>query len=233
MTYDYTSDGAVGALNSSFTDISSRLSVFAPRLVLALIVLVVGWLIALIIGNVLATIAQAIGLDALSRKIGLTRLLDSAGIEKSVSAIVGQIATWILVVVVLMAAAEVMGIDTVQIFLSAVLGYVPNVLGGAATLLIGLIFANFLADVVRHASQASGLNHTSVLSSVTRNAVVVFTVIAVLAQLGIASDIMRALIYGGIAMMTIAGGIAFGLGGQGVAKRGLEALEDELKPKKK
>lgn len=228
----YTTD-AVDAVGSSFSDISSRLSVFAPRLVLAVIVLVVGWLLALIIGNILATVAQAIGLDALARRIGLTRLLDSAGIEKNVSAIFGQLATWILVIVVFMAAAEVLGIDSVQTFLSSILSYVPDVIGAAATLLIGLVLANFLADVVRHASQAGKLEHGSTLGLVTRNAVIVFTGIAVLAQLGVAANIMTALLYGAITMVTIAGGLAFGIGGQGTAKRVLESVEDELKPKKK
>lgn len=231
---DYsTTDSAVSAVATQFTDISSRLSVFAPRLILALVVLVVGWLIALIVGNIVATVIQSIGFDSLARKIGLTRLLDSAGIEKSISAIVGQLLTWILVVVVFMAAAEVLGIESVQIFLNAVLSYVPNVIGAAATLLIGLVLANFLADVVRHASQAGGLDHTNALTVITRNAVVIFTMIAVLAQLGIAGDIMRALLYGFIAMVTIAGGIAFGLGGQGTAKRAVEGLEAELQAKKK
>jgi hypothetical protein len=229
----YASDDAVMAVSDSFADVSSRLGVFAPRLVLALIVLVVGWLIALIIGNILATVAQAIGFDSLARRIGLTRLLDAAGIEKSVSAILGQLVTWILVLVVFMAAAEVMGIESVQMFLNAVLGYVPNVIGAVATLLIGLILANFLADTVRHASQASGLDHTNALTVVTRNAIIVFTMIAVLIQLGVASDIMRALLYGVIAMITLAGGLAFGLGGQGTAKRSLEHLETELKSKKR
>lgn len=229
----YTSDDAVTALNSSFADISSRLSVFAPRLVLALIVLVVGWLIALILGNIVATIVQSLGFDALARRIGLTRLLDSAGIEKSVSAIVGQVATWILVLVVFMAAAEVMGIQTVESFLNQVLSYVPSVIGAGATLLIGFMFANFLSDVVRHAAQAGGLEQTSVITVMTRNAVVIFTLIAVLAQLGIASDILSALLYGIIVMISLAGGLAFGLGGQGTAKRVLEGIEAELKNKKK
>lgn len=230
---DYTADGAVSAVSTSFTDISSRLAVFGPRLVLALIVLVVGWLIALIIGNIAATVVQAVGFDSLSRRIGLTRLLDGAGIEKSISAIVGQIVTWILVVVVFMAAAEVLGIQSAQEFLNAVLGYVPNVIGAAATLLIGLVLANFLSDSVRHAAQAGGLDHAAALTVITRNAVIAFTVIAVLSQLGIAGDIMRALLYGFIAMITIAGGIAFGLGGQGTAKRALESLEGELQSKKR
>ncbi len=224
---------ATTALSQSFNNISDRLAVFAPRLVLALIVLIVGWLIALIIGNIIATVAQAIGLDTLSRRIGLTRLLDSAGIDKGISAIFGQIATWILVVVVFMAAAEVMGIQSVQLFLNNVLGYVPNVIGAAATLLIGLVLANFLGDTVRHAAQASGLEHTNAVSLVTRNAVIVFTLIATLAQLGIASDVMRALLYGAIAMVTLAGGLAFGLGGQGSAKRVLDGVESELVSKKK
>ncbi len=179
MTY-VTNDGAVAAVSDSFTNISSRLGVFTPRLILCLLVLVVGWLIALIIGNIVATVVQAVGLDSLSRKIGLTRLLDTAGVEKSVSAIVGQVVTWVLVVVVFMAAAEVLGIQSVQTFLNAVLMYVPNVIGAAATLLVGLILANFLGDVVHHAAQAGGLEKVNAVSVITRNAVVVFTFIAVL-----------------------------------------------------
>ncbi len=229
----YATDGPVTAVTSSFTDISSRLAVFAPRLVLALIVLVVGWLIALIIGNILATVVQAMGFDSLSRRIGLVRLLDSAGIEKSVSSIIGQIATWVLIVVVFMAASEVLGIQSVQEFLNSILGYVPHVIGAVATLFIGLILANFLADSVRHAAQASGLQHTNALSAITRNSIVAFSVIAMLAELGIAQNVMFALLYGLIAMLTIAGGLAFGLGGQNSAKRALESLENELKPTKK
>ncbi len=227
------STNAVTALNGSFADITSRLSVFAPRLILALIVLIVGWLIALIVGNVVATVTQAVGIDSLARRIGLNRLLDSGGIDKNISAILGQLVTWVLVIVVFMAGAEVMGIQSVQDFLHSVLGYVPHVVGAVATLLIGLILANFLADTVRHASQASGLDHTNALTVITRNAIVVFTVIAVLSQLGVAGDIMRALLYGFIAMLTIAGGLAFGIGGQGSAKRVLETLEDQLQAKKK
>lgn len=230
MTYT-TSDGAVAAVSDSFTDISTRLGVFTPRLILCLLVLVVGWLIALIIGNIVATVVQAIGFDSLARKIGLTRLLDTAGVEKSLSAIIGQIVTWILVVVVFMAAAEVLGIQSVQTFLNAVLMYVPNVIGAAATLLVGMILANFLGDVVQHASQAGGFQHVNAVSMITRNAVIVFTFIAVLDQLGIASDVMRSLLYGVIAMLSLGGALAFGLGGQASAKRVLDSLEKELTKK--
>lgn len=230
MTY-VTNDGAVAAVSDSFTDISTRLGVFTPRLILCLLVLVVGWLIALIVGNIVATITQAIGLDSLARKIGLTRLLDTAGVEKSVSAIIGQIATWILVVVVFMAAAEVLGIQSVQTFLNSVLMYVPNVIGAAATLLVGLILANFLGDMVHHASQAGGFQHVNAVSVITKNSVIVFTFIAVLDQLGIASDVMRALMYGLIAMLSLGGALAFGLGGQSSAKRVLDGLEKELTKK--
>ncbi len=226
-------EGAVTAVTDQFGNISSRLAIFAPRLVLALIVLVVGWLVALIVGNIIATVVQALGLDSLSRRIGLTRLLDSAGVEKSVSAILGQIVTWILVIVVFMAGAEVMGIQSVQDFLNRVLSYVPNVIGAAATLLVGLIVANFFSDVVRHVTQASGLDHVNALTALTRNAVIIFTIISVLDQLGIASDVMRALLYGAITMITLAGGISFGLGGQGSAKRALESLEGQFSSRKK
>jgi hypothetical protein len=229
---NYSTTDAVATVSDTFSNISTRLGVFTPRLILAVIVLVIGWVIALVFGNIVATIVQSVGFDSLSRRIGLTRLLESGGIEKSVSAIIGQIVTWILVLVVFMSAAEVMGMDAVRMFLNSLLNYIPNAISAAATLLIGLILANFLSDTVRHAAQAGGLGHTSVLTVVTRNAIIVFTIVAVLAQLGIASDIMRALLYGLIAMVSLAGGLAFGIGAQGTAKRAMERLETELKSKK-
>jgi hypothetical protein len=230
---DYGFNGAVTTVQPTMAEVAARLSVFAPRLVLALIVLIIGWLIALIVGNILATVAQGVGFDSLARRIGITRLLDSAGVEKSISAIVGQFATWILIFVFFRAAAEAMGIGSIEQFMDSILGYVPNVIGAAAILLIGLILANFLADTVRHAAQAGGLAHAGALSVITRNAVVTFTAIAVLGQLGIAPAIMHALVYGFIAMITIGGGLAFGLGGQGSAKRALESVEREFHSKKK
>ncbi len=59
---------AVSTVQPTLTEVATRLTVFAPRLVLALIVLIVGWLIALIIGNILATVAQGVGFDSLSRR---------------------------------------------------------------------------------------------------------------------------------------------------------------------
>lgn len=229
---DTTTSAAATALSGSYSDIWGRVSSFAPRLVVSLVILIVGWLIALIIGNIIATIVQAVGLDALARRVGITRLLDRAGVEKSVSAIVGQVITWILVLVVFMATAEVLGIQAVQTFLSMILAYVPHVIGASAVLLVGLVFASVISESVRHASKLSGLEHTELLVALTRNAIIVFTIIATLAQLRIAADVLKAVLYGFIAMVTIAGGIAFGLGGQGVAKRITERVEKELTPKK-
>lgn len=220
------------AVSGSYTDIMSRLSDFAPRLIVALIVLIVGWLIALIIGNIIATIAQAIGFDALARKIGITRLLDKAGVAKGVSSILGQVVTWILVLVVFMSAAEVLGIQSVQTFLDMILNYIPHVIGATAVVLVGLVFASILSESVRSAAKLSGLNHTEILVSMTRNIIIAFTIIAALAQLRIAADVMKAILYGAIAMTTIAGGIAFGLGGQSAAKRAIEGAEKELTAKK-
>ncbi|HVY68041.1 MAG TPA: hypothetical protein VHA30_04080, partial [Patescibacteria group bacterium] len=128
------------------------------------------------------------------------------------------------------AAADILGLEAVSTFLyQDVLGYAGHVIVAMAVMLLGILAANFFSGLVTATVNASGLHKGEMLGAIAKWAIVAFTVIAALSQLQIATDFLQDLFRAIIAMLAIAGGLAFGLGGRDHAKKVLDALEDSLK----
>jgi small-conductance mechanosensitive channel len=107
--------------------------------------------------------------------------------------------------------------------------YLPNVFVAAIIAMVGLVFAKLAHDVVIASLKGVSKRTANTIASVSRWAIIVFVVLAVLNQLGVAVDLIRILFTGFVAMVAIAGGIAFGLGGQDTAKGLFNGLKKKLK----
>ena len=109
-----------------------------------------------------------------------------------------------------------------------VIPYFGSVIVAVAIMLVGSVAANFLHGLVRHALQAGGLRTSDTLALITKWAILVFTFMAALVQLSIAPDLIRVLFTGLVAMLALAGGLAFGLGGRDQASRFLDRLRRDI-----
>ena len=107
--------------------------------------------------------------------------------------------------------------------------YLPNVFVAAVMALVGFVFARLAHDLILVSTKGVDPQTASTIASVARWAVNIFVLLAVLNQLGIASDLIRILFTGFVAMLAVAGGIAFGLGGQASAKDVVDGLRRKLK----
>lgn len=192
-------------------------------------------LILLLIGLAVAALLKEIVLRALSflrvedwfgsvtswfRSIKST----SAGRGKAWSNLLGELVRWTIVILFLVPAAEAWGLPKVTDLLNQFLLYVPNVFVAIVIGFVGLVVANLVSEIVKNASHGLGSSSSNLLSTVAKYALVLFTALVVLNQLGIAADLVRILFTGIVAMMALSGGIAFGLGGQESAKKVLEDL---------
>lgn len=144
------------------------------------------------------------------------------------SRLVGELVRWTIVILFLVPAAEAWGLPRVTDLLNQFLLYVPNVFVAVVIGFVGLVIANLVSEIVKNASAGLGSTSSNLLSTVARYALVLFTTLVVLNQLGIAADLVRILFTGIVAMLAIAGGLAFGLGGQEGAKRFLSELQKKL-----
>ncbi|HTL39593.1 MAG TPA: hypothetical protein VL306_02165 [Methylomirabilota bacterium] len=225
----YTTSNYSNIVAQSLSDLYVRLINFLPNFLVAVIILVVGWVVASFVAKVLKDVLRSIKLDDLGDKLGLDQISNRTGMKMTVSGAIAWVVKWFLLFAVFLAAADILGLTSVSEFLNQVLLYIPNVAAGAAILLVGTLIAGFLSKLVKSSVQAAGLQSADLLGSVTQWAVMIFTVLATLDQLKVAQAFVQTLFTGIIAMLAIAGGLAFGLGGRDHASKVLDKVEKDIK----
>jgi hypothetical protein len=216
-------------VTDAWTTVWDRFVNFLPNLIGAAIILVAGWIIGMIIAVVIDRLFRLVGLQALFEKAKVEDVLKKANADKDATSLLAAVAKWIIYLVAFISAANALGLRDVANFLNSILAYVPQVIVAMAILLIGLILANFLAAVVKGSLNSAGLNFADTSALLVRWSIVVFAFLAALNQLGIASSMINTLFVGVVAFLAIAGGLAFGLGGQEAAKDMIEKVKEELK----
>lgn len=215
-------------LVASFQDLWVSFADFLPRLIGALVVLVIGWIIAAALGALAAKIIGVLKIDALAEKLDLKKSLKHAGIMVSVSGIIGWLVKWFLILAFFISAVDILGWSEVNDFLTRVVIYLPNVVVAVVILLAGILLAHFVHEVVEKAVKAARLESADFLAGVAKWAVLVFAAMAALVQLGVASSLVQILFTGFVAMLAIAGGLAFGLGGREHAGRFLDRVRKDI-----
>ncbi len=217
------------AITQSLVDLWFRFAEFLPVLLGALIVFIVGWIVAMAVGNLIQRALHLIRLnEPFERIAGLRTALDRAGLDLDIPKFIGGLVKWFLYIVTLLAAADILGLEAVAAFLNRVIEYVPNIVVAAVILVAGVIFANFISRVTKASIAAAGLPHGSEVSAIARWAVVIFTFLAAMLQLQVAEALIQTLFTAFAAMLAIAGGLAFGLGGKDLATKILKHLEDDF-----
>lgn len=198
---------------------------YLPKLVGALVVILIGVLVAWAIKTVIVRVLGFIKLKPYTDAIGLNKIFPE---KVEVVELLGDLAKWIVIIVFLLPALQILDLPQVNELVAAVVAYLPNVVIAVAIVVIGAVVADLAARVVESTATTIGAKTAAVAADVARWAVVVFVVLAALLQLGIATTIIDRLVTGFVAMVAIAGGLAFGLGGQDTAKEAVSRLRKNL-----
>ena len=201
---------------------------FIPALLGALVVFIVGWLVAMALGRIVTRILQAIQIDKIFDQLGIMKAVHKSGLDWEFSGFMGWIVKWFLLIAFFLAAADILGLSEVAVFLTAILAYVPNIFVAALILVIAALVSDFLEKLINASIKAAEFSAPKVVGVMVRWSVWIFAFLAVFNQLGIASTLINTFFMGFIAFLALAGGLAFGFGGQGVAKDWLEKLSKEV-----
>lgn len=199
---------------------------FVPNLIGALIVLIIGLLVAAGLGTLVEKVFDAVKLDVFLAKLGLGRYFERAGLKLRGAYFLGRLVYWFVVVAFLLAASDSLGLYALSGFLKDVLAYLPNVIAAVLIMLAAVVVGNFLKKLVTASVLGAKLHAAHFLGTLTWWSVVVFGFLSALVQLDIASSIINSIITGFIAMLALAGGLAFGLGGRDYANYLIGKLRD-------
>ena len=216
-------------LTSSFQNLWYGVVAFLPNLLIALIIFLLGWLTGSILGKWVAQLFRALKVDNALREVGTDEVLAKAGFTLNIGHFVGALVKWFVIIVFLVASLEVLHLNQVTDFLRIVVeNYLPNLIAAALILAAAALIADVLQRVVAGAAAAAGVSSAHFLGGLIKWAVWIFSILAALAQLGVAARLIEILLTGVVAMLALAGGLAFGLGGREAASRYLDKLRAEI-----
>ncbi|MDA3839759.1 MAG: hypothetical protein PF572_01600 [Patescibacteria group bacterium] len=216
------------AFVSSFQNLWFMLISFIPEIIGALLVLIIGWLIAKTLGRLATKFIKVFKLDYLIEKVGLKKELDEMGLKFSVAELLGSIVKWFFIIVTLIAVANVLRIPQVTSFLERIAFFIPEVIAAIFIVVLGMLLGSFLKNILSKSLGASGVSEKVAvqLGNLAKWIIFVFAFMAAIVQLGVAVDFMHTLFTGFVAMLTLAGGLAFGLGGRDKAAKFLDTLDE-------
>jgi len=215
-------------VGDSWTSIWDKVANFLPNLVGAFLILIIGWIVAILVEKLLDRLFRALQLPTLFAMAKVEDLIKKSGTKLDTTGLLAATVKWILFLVAFIAAVNVLNLPTITLFLESILAYVPNVIAAVGILLIGTVLAHFLSNVISSTVKIGGIAFAQALSTIARYSIIIFAFVAALYQLNVAPAFLQTLVIGIVAFIAIAGGIAFGLGGQGVARDFLEKLRKDL-----
>jgi len=192
---------------------------------LGLVILLIGIIVASILKQIVVELSKALKIESFLRKYGVPEAKD----EFSWTNILAEIVRWFVIILFLLPTADVWGLPRVDTVINEVLLYLPNVFVAVVIAMVGFVLARLAHDVVLASVKGLSPETARTVASITRWAIGIFVILAVLNQLGVAADLIKILFTGFVAMLAIAGGIAFGLGGQSSAKDVIEDIRGKLK----
>jgi mechanosensitive ion channel-like protein len=202
-----------------FLAVSNALNTFLaaiPQLVGALLIIIIGWIIAGILARVTTAALRRANADRLFAEHGGSVYgPQSKRIQPSVVA--GELVKWLVRIIFLVAAANVLGMTQVSELLNQVLLWIPNLIVAAVILLLAPLLARFVRGAIEVGAGEMGFTNARLLGRIAEIAIVAFAVIIAINQIGIAENLVNTLFIGLVGAVALAFGLAFGLGGRDVA----------------
>ena len=217
------------AVSSSLQLVWDKTIGFLPEIIAALIVVIIGFIVASGLKLLVEKIVDALRVDTLLESVGFSKILSRAKLSLKTGKLLGEIVYWILIIAFLLAAANILHLNAVSDFLNEVLLYLPNLLVAVIILVITFLFARFMKELVRHSSWAANLKEAGLIGNITWWIVVIFGCLSALYQLKIASNLINIIIGGVVVMIALAGGLAFGLAGKDYVKEIIEGIRQDIK----
>src|SRR5918997_1495931 len=185
---------------------------YIPQLIGAIVILIVGYIVAKILKAVVSRILQGIGFDGCMEKGGIKQFLDRAQTRETPATVLGRLVFWLVFIIAITMAADALGIRQVSEVLGQLIAYIPSIIAAILILVLAALLANFLAGIVR------GATGSDLLSNIARYAIIIYAGFAALTQLGIAVQLTAPTFLIVLGAVALAAAIAFGFGAQGVAK---------------
>ncbi len=207
-----TMTGWWGGLTEAVTSSLSQIIAFVPTIILAILLLGLGYLLAKVVSIGTIRFLQLVGFDNLINRTAVQTLLERSGTKQKISEILGLIGFWIIFLVFLIKASDTLGLSMVSDALTGLANYIPKIGIAVLVLIIGLIAANFVRELITMTCSSAGITHGTMVAQAVYVAVVLLIVVTAIDVLGIDTQLLNNTIVILLAGLIGGAALSFGLG---------------------
>lgn len=213
----------------AFSNVITNIISYIPVLIASLVVIACGFILGKWIRWLVIKILEALTVSTIFKGSPLDRFLEKAEITTKIEYVIGDVIKWLVILVFFIAGVNLLGLTTVSAFLNKILGYVPNVIAAILILTVGTLVAGLVETFVKASLSQVNRSTGRLASKITSYIVMVFTILASLAELNIAANLINTLFIGFVATLALGFGLSFGLGAKDLVAKILDDWYENLK----
>jgi hypothetical protein len=199
-----------------------------PKILLAIIVFVIGWIIAGTLARLVTAGIDALKLDKMFANIGANDALARAGWRLHIGGVIGWLVKWLIVLAFFIASVNILGLMQVSAFLGDILSYIPNIIIAVLVLIAGTLVADLARKLVSGSAAVANIRSARMIGTIAYYAIWILAIVTALDKLGIFGYFGQILFSGLVFMLALALGLSFGLGGKEAAGRWVSKFSEDI-----
>lgn len=195
---------------------------FLPNILAAIVILIVGWIVARILKAAVSRGLTLAKFPGLARQAGIDGFLAKGGVKRSSTELVAVLVYWLVMLIVLVTAVNALRLDVASQLLNQIMLYIPNIIAAVIVVVVGLYAASFVATLVQTAAANAGIEEAGLVAAIARYALIVFAFAIALNQLGIGRNIIAPAVLILFGAAGLGAALAVGLGAREMVGRYLQ-----------
>ncbi len=210
----------------------TKILAYLPILLGALVILIIGWIVAKLIKQLIDKLLQVVRFDTLADKTGISEIIKKGDLKISAREVVSSLVYWLIIIMVLVMAVDALGLPKASDVLASLFDYVPNVIAALLVIVVAIFLASLIAGIVHTAAGNAKIPRPELLAGISRWTIIIFAATIALTELGIAPLLVTTTFNIILAGICLALALAFGLGSKDAVARWLEELRQKCSEKK-
>jgi len=200
-------------------DLWEKIVSILPNVIISLVFLLVGLMLSRFITTLLTKMMKKLNLDDITSKIGINEILARVGFGKSPTFVISFVAYWFIMLVFVILAFNALNLDIMTALLEKFIYFIPKLIISIVVLFAGLLFANFVYEIVNNSADANNLKGGKIMAKIVQAIIILFASLMALEQLGIEMSLINYSVMIILSALGLAFAIALGLGAKDIVAK--------------
>lgn len=195
---------------------------YIPNILGALILFLLGLIVAKWLKSLVVKLVDVTKIGNLLNSPAFREFTKNAEISQKIEVVIGEVIRWFVIAIFFMASVNILGLNSVSLFVNNIISAIPTVLAAILILVVGVVVSGFFEKMVKGSLGSSDPSFARLVGKFVSYATMIFFILAAVSQLGIARFFIETTFTGLVAALALSLGISLGLGSKDLTKKLME-----------